>query len=76
LTNMSCITNAEELVEKTEKLSVKEEKQQQILLEEINYNEGEILKAYEALMKEDPRCVCMCHGVCAAVWIVNACWVR
>jgi len=34
---------------------VKEEKQQQIALEEMNYNESEILKAYEALMKEDPR---------------------
>ncbi|KAF5834493.1 P-loop containing nucleoside triphosphate hydrolase protein [Dunaliella salina] len=46
---------AEEITEKTEKLSVREEKQQQIALEEMNYNESEILKAYEALMKEDPR---------------------
>lgn len=46
---------ADEVVEKTEKLSVKEERQQQVALEEMNYNESEILKAYEALMKEDPR---------------------
>jgi len=49
---------AEELTEKTDKMTLKEERQQQIAIEEMNYNESEILKAFEALMKEDPRCPC------------------
>lgn len=46
---------AEDLPGKLDKMALKEEKQQQVVLEEIAYNEGEIMKAFEQLMAQDPR---------------------